>query len=362
MTDPVKPPTLSTSEAGASQQQGSEPHDLQRREEALAEREIEMALSEAQLRGQEAHVAALGTALSTRGAWIDGQVDQIAAWASRAGVDAAHMLHGLGGGAATQEADLKRYVQRSETLLIGRAAMIATRAEVLQRRAEQLADRASELQAFEQAFVRAEVRLTARERLLREALSGLQRTASGDVAPKLEPTPAAADTRSLDAPRHRHAQTVSMSAAENDVLNAAVTHRKGSAPPVLDFSSNHIDWSAPTKPLVDGRTRPSAQVAAVEAAALTGTLHLAGHALTRSAVEVDRTSQVVLASLDELVHLSGRVDLVSKNAHGEAQCFPVRVQLVMPGSDGVGSAVVLSAGTWSAADFDDFEAVLALLP
>ena len=193
MTDTVKPSSLSTSEAGTSQQQGSEPHDLQRREETLAEREIEMALSEAQLRGQEAHVAALGAALSTRGAWIDGQVDQIAAWASRAGVDAAHMLHGLGGGAATQEADLKRYVQRSETLLIGRAAMIATRAEVLQRRVEQLADRASELQAFEQAFVRAEVRLTARERLLREALSELQRTASGDVAPKLEPTPAAAE-------------------------------------------------------------------------------------------------------------------------------------------------------------------------
>ena len=351
---------------------GPEPLELQLGEEALAAREIEMALSEAQLRGQEAHVAALGPALQARGAWIDSQVDQIATWAARAGVDAADILHGLGGGAAKEEADLKRYVRRSETLLIGRAAMIATRAEVVERRAEQLIDREQELQAFEQAFVRAEVRLTARERLLREAISRLQVSARGDVAPPFEPTQTAPEPRVASPASHRHAATVSMSAVENQTLDAAVEGRPESAPPVLDFSADHV-WGAgakskltprfaPSSPSSPPSSPPSVIIAPAANAASPGELHLAGYVLRRSAVEVDRTNGVVLASLAEPVSLSGRVDFVGTNGRGETQCFTVRVQLVMPGNDGVGSAVVLSATGWSALDFDNFEAVLASLP
>ena len=77
---------------------------------------------------------------------------------------------------------------------------------------------------------------------------------------------------------------------------------------------------------------------------------------------MDRTSGVVLASLAEPVNLAGRVDFVGSNGRGESQCLSARVQLVMPGNDGVGSAVVLSTAGWSAADFANFEAVLASLP
>ena len=107
---------------------------------------------------------------------------------------------------------------------------------------------------------------------------------------------------------------------------------------------------------------PSDATAAAATATSRGELNLAGHDLRRSAVEVDRANGVVLASLAEPVSLSGRVDLVGKNGRGEAQCFTVRVQLVMPGNDGVGSAVVLSAAGWSVLDFDNFEAVLVSLP
>ncbi len=317
-----------------------DPLELQGREERLADREIEMALSEAQLRGQEAHVGALGRALETRGGWIDAQVARLSRWAMAAGVDADAVLRGLGGGAAMEEADLDRYVRRSETLLLGRAAVIATRAEVLSRRQEQLAERARELEAFEQAFVRAEVRLTARERLLRDAIAQLQRSATGDAEtmPDLEPAPRRASPATPPGrARHRHAPTVTMTVGEGAALDASLTQSPGEAPPVLDFDAA---WQAP---------------------APRGTLTLAGHALRRSAVEIDRSSRVVLASLDESVQLSGRIDLVGRDAQGEARCFPVRVQLVMPGSEGRGSAVVLSAAQWSDTDFDGFAQVLAAL-
>ncbi|MCO4760020.1 MAG: hypothetical protein KC502_00830 [Myxococcales bacterium] len=320
-----------------------EPQFLKNSEELLASREIDMALAEAQLRGQEAHVAALGSALSARGEWIDGQVAKLASWAARAVVDADDALHGLGGGAATQEADLERYVRRSETLMLGRVAMIATRSEVLERRAAQLKDREKELQAFEQAFVRAEVRLTARERLLRQAIAQLQSSASG--APSIDPAPAASDI----APQasHRHSPTVSMSPEENAIFEGSAGGE--SSPPVLDFGGAWPSPKAAGADLADAQAVPGGQ------------LTLAGYALRRSAVEVDRSSRVVLASLDQKVKLSGRVDLVGKDARGEAHCFPVRVQLVMPGNDGNGSAVVLSAAQWSASDFAGFEDVLASL-
>lgn len=220
---------------------------LRRQEETLANAEIELALRDARVRGRESQLAVQLRLLNERAQWIETRVADVRAWVDRGDVDKvaqgdlAELLRGLGDGAALQEADLNRYVSRSETLMVARAAMAAQRADVLQRRTEQLDDRDKEVSDCEEAAVRAEVRLAARERMVIEAIQRLEQLVGT----------AGADEELNRIGRAKFAQTVTMTRRENLVQDRKTSARRtsatGKAPPVLDMSVPVTAGSEPPK-------------------------------------------------------------------------------------------------------------------
>lgn len=175
--------------------------------------------------------------LSERAEWIEARVREMADWTQQQQLMAeqkstvASVMRGLGDGAAAKEADLDGYVLRSKTLLVARAAMAAERAEMLRRREAQLDDRDGEVGDCEDAMVRAEVRIAARERLVIEAIQKVEQIVGGlgqsDVDHTLR--------------RAKFAQTVTMTHVEAVRQDEAMrtsrkTRKASSAPPVLDLN------------------------------------------------------------------------------------------------------------------------------
>ena len=323
---------------------------LQQREQDLATAEIELALADAGLRGREATVSAQRSGLEHRARWIDQRVRQLQSWAAAAGVDAAEELVGLGDGAALREADVEAYVDRSKTLLVSRAATLAAREEMLEVRRCQIEGREAEVEALEQAFIRAEVRLTARERLLVAATGSLEQMAAQPQADA--ETAAAVPAVLLKTPSHiRHAPTVTMTAAEaseqgDDDLIQSRTVAGKPAPPVLELGMH------------SRRASGARRGAAVE---VLPRLTLADRALHKGQVELDRDGRIILVSLSSEDRLPPEVDFVYFGADGEVSHLEVKLKLLMPTAGGRGSAAVLSAAAWSDHDFDLFEKRLASL-
>ncbi|GEM_PF-2820030 len=220
---------------------------LRQREEQLANGEIELALRDARVRGREGRLATQRDALNERASWIEEQVSSLRKWSGAQHLeddelrDVLEILRGLGDGAAHEEADLDGYVARSETLMVARVAMAAQRAEVLQRRQTQLDERAREVSALEEAIVRADVRIAARERMLIEAIQKIEQVAGGS-----EPAKSNGPTATK---RRAHTRTVTMSDEEAARADAEVAkllntkRRVNSAPPILD-----IGFDEPAKP------------------------------------------------------------------------------------------------------------------
>lgn len=324
---------------------------LQQREQDLATAEIELALADAGLRGREATVSAQRSGLEQRARWIDERVSKLQSWAATAGVDAAEHLVGLGDGAALREADVEAYVDRSKTLLVSRAATLAAREEMLKVRRCQIEGREAEVEALEQAFIRAEVRLTARERLLVAATGRLERMvaqpeADAEIAAAVPSIP-------LKTPRHiRHAPTVTMTAAEaaeqdvDDLVQSRTVSGKP-APPVLELGP------------------PARRPSGVRRKAMDDTLPkltLADRTLCKTQVELDRDGRIILVSLSSEDRLPPEVDFVYFDVDGEVSHLEVKLKLLMPTAGGRGSAAVLSAAAWSEQEFDLFERRLVSLP
>lgn len=324
---------------------------LQHREQDLATAEIELALADAGLRGREATVSAQRSGLEQRARWIDQRVQHLHNWAAAVGVDAGDELLGLGDGAALREADVEAYVDRSETLLVSRAATLAAREEMLKVRRCQIEGREAEVEALEQAFIRAEVRLTARERLLVAATGSLERMAA---EPKADAEVAAAvPAILLRTPRHiRHAPTVTMTAAEaadqgdDDRIQSRTVAGKP-APPVLELGMH--------------ARRPSGQRRSAGLDELPR-LTLADRTLAKGQVELDRDGRIILVSLSSDDRLPPEADFVYFGIDGEVSHLEVKLKLLMPTAGGRGSAAVLSAAAWSELEFDLFERRLASLP
>jgi hypothetical protein len=161
------------------------PKSLRRQEEELANREIELALRDARVRGRESQMAGQMDLLGERAQWIEDRVSEMSRWVDdtsddeQGALEMKKLLRGLGDGAARKEADLNGYVSRSKTLMVARAAIAAQRFDVLQRREEQLDDRDAEVGTCEEAVVRAEVRIAARERMVIEAIQRLEQMIGG---------------------------------------------------------------------------------------------------------------------------------------------------------------------------------------
>lgn len=331
----------------------SEPtlEQLQQHEQELTTAEMELALADAGLRGREATVSAQRSGLEERARWIDDRVKQLHRWATTAGIDAGDELVGLGDGAALREADVEAYVDRSKTLLVSRAATLAARQEMLQIRRRQLEGREAEVEALEQAFIRAEVRLTARERLLVGAAGRLEEMVSRPQANAQ--AAAAVPAIARQTPGHiRHAETVTMTAAEAAELDpegtiSSLTARGKPAPPVLELEA--------------GRRRPAGQ-RRISDRDILPRLTLADRSLRKDQVEVDRDGLIILVSLLGDERLPREVDLVYFDDEGEVSHLEVQLKLLMPAAGGRGSAAVLSAATWTSADLDLFERRLTSLP
>lgn len=246
--------------------------ELQRREEELAADDFDIAFEDARLRSREASLLAQRQILAERAQRLDNRVALLERSARAHAVDTTEVLQGLGGGAALEEADVEGYVQRSGTLRLGRAAMITLRAELAARRRAHLVARSEELETYEQAFDRADVRLTARERLILAAARQIEQTLLATGAPAEAARqgvddddatqPAGNDAEEgnrvlTDQWRQfellRHVETVTMAAREIDARTATdrvpqvfrrSRERSGSlAPPTLDTS---IFTSVPT--------------------------------------------------------------------------------------------------------------------
>ncbi len=154
---------------------------LEAREALVDESEIDLSFQEAQLRGRERLIGAQREALTQRAGWLDERERRLLR--SQDGAPTrAPPLTGLGEGRALQDADVEGYVARSATLHLGRVAMLAAREEMLMRRKALLRARREELEAYEEAFTRAEVRLGARERLVAQTTVQLQRSIAAEAA------------------------------------------------------------------------------------------------------------------------------------------------------------------------------------
>mgnify|MGYP007046915246 CR=1 FL=1 len=216
--------------------------ELQEREEQLAAAEFELAFADAELRAREAGLQGQRLVLSQRAQWLDQRVEHLERSATKRALDTSVMLQGLGKGAALEDADVDGYVKRSATLHLGRAAMVAMRAELATRRREHLDARADELETYEQAFDRADVRLTARERLVLAAVREIEKALLGegepgstanesnDEASKTVSEPAAKTSSAGDRVLNdqwrqfellRHAETITMDSREVEVRAAA---------------------------------------------------------------------------------------------------------------------------------------------
>ncbi len=332
----------------------SEPslEELQGQEQQLAAEEMDLSLTDAALRGREATVSAQRSGLERRALWIDNQVERLNRWAVESGVDVGDELVGLGDGAALREADVEAYVDRSKTLLVSRQATLAARREMLKVRQGQLSGRQSEVEELEQAFIRAEVRLIARERMLMAATVRLGRSAA-EARPGEEDAAARPVLLPTIASHIRHAVTVTMTADEmdDDELPSPVTPRTASgkpAPPVLSVTS--------------GGTRQGSGVRRDVTRLQLPRLTLADRPLRRSQVEVDRDGGVILVSLRTEEQLPDEVDFVYLDENEEASHLEVVLKMLMPTAGGTGNAVVLSTQDWQAGDFKDFEKMLASLP
>lgn len=314
------------------------PVELTRREEALAESELEAALIDARLRGREAGLEAQRQALEARAGWIEGVAGTLERF--RADHDASTQsehLHGLGAGQARQEADLDAYVRRSSTLMLARAAMIATREELLARRRAQQRGRGREIDELEAALVRVEVRLAARERLLLAAVREQEALAAqlGTDAPPLPPRPGTV----IEVP-HRPAPTEPMTVAESMQLdaNAIRVARRASgahhASPVLDV-----------------------QPAALPPASL----FIGREALVRGDLEIDPKGRTVLASLFAPPSIGATLELRGQDPSAGPLALPAVVRRVIPGGDGGPSAVILAPTGWGQADWQRLDALLRQL-
>ena len=153
---------------------------LEAREALTDESEIDLSFHEAQLRGRERLIGAQREALTQRAAWLDERERRLVR-ANDGAPSRTHPLSGLGDGRALQDADVEGYVARSATLHLGRVALLAAREEMLARRKALLRSRREELEAYEEAFTRAEVRLAARERLVAQSTVQLQRSIAAEA-------------------------------------------------------------------------------------------------------------------------------------------------------------------------------------
>ncbi len=272
---------------------------LQQREAQLDELELDLALEDAQLRGQEGLLAAQRQALTERAARLDHREQQLLARASELAKQT--QLAGLGGGQALGDSDVEGLVAKSQTLHLGREALLAARHEMLQRRSQLVARRRNELLNYEAGFGRAELRLAARERLVAEATAALLRDLAGSVA--------TAQTLALP-PSSAHSRTTRA--------------RRTPAPAQLP----------------------------------TGTLSLHGLPLGRSQVEYDRDGATLLISFAGAVpHLPEAAELLWRGEAGSERRFAVRVRRVMASPTG-GAAAVLHPHEWSATDREAFGLLL----
>lgn len=157
----------------------SELGGMESREALLDEAEIDLAFHEAQLRSRERMLSAQREDLTQRASWLDNRERRLVRSDFMGQQPAA--LTGLGEGRALQDADVEGYVARSATLHLGRVALLAAREEMLTRRKAMVKARREELESYEEAFAKAELRLSARERLVAHAAVQLQRGLAGDA-------------------------------------------------------------------------------------------------------------------------------------------------------------------------------------
>jgi hypothetical protein len=170
---------------------------MESREALLDEAEIDLAFLEAQLRSRERMLSAQREGLTQRASWLDNRERRLVRNDLVGQQPAA--LTGLGEGRALQDADVEGYVARSATLHLGRVALLAAREEMLTRRKAMVKARREELESYEEAFAKAELRLSARERLVAHAAVQLQRELAGDAP--LPPSNAKAPPAQAGTPR-----------------------------------------------------------------------------------------------------------------------------------------------------------------
>lgn len=318
--------------------------ELAAREEAVTEAEIDAALADARLRGREAGLEAQRSTLLARAGWIDSVAASLERWTEGADVSDGGALHGLGGGAAREEADLDTYVRRSATLLLARSAMIATREELLARRRGQQESRAREIDSLEAAMVRVEVRIAARERLLLAAVRSLESQVAASGKPPLPSLPARPQVRS----------------------GVTAPIRPSDIPKDIDVPSRRTSGSrliAPALELDDAS--PALRAAALSAGLevpppVPVRLRLGNAPLQRGKIELDAASKTLLASVDAAPTVGA---LVALQSEGDADPLVLAavVRRVLPAGDGGGAAVVLAPHGWSGEDWRRLEAVVAAL-
>lgn len=176
----------------------SELGGMESREALLDEAEIDLAFHEAQLRSRERMLSAQREDLTQRASWLDNRERRLVRNELMGEQPAA--LTGLGEGRALQDADVEGYVARSATLHLGRVALLAAREEMLTRRKAMVKARREELESYEEAFAKAELRLSARERLVAQAAVQLQRELAGE-APQAPNNAKALQAAQAGAPR-----------------------------------------------------------------------------------------------------------------------------------------------------------------
>lgn len=178
-------------------EQHNDPGGMESREALLDEAEIDLAFHEAQLRSRERMLSAQREDLTQRASWLDNRERRLVRNELMGDQPAA--LTGLGEGRALQDADVEGYVARSATLHLGRVALLAAREEMLTRRKAMVKARRDELESYEEAFAKAELRLSARERLVAQAAVQLQRELAGNAP--LQPSNAKPLQAQAGAPR-----------------------------------------------------------------------------------------------------------------------------------------------------------------
>ena len=316
--------------------------DLAAREEAVTEAEIDAALADARLRGREAGLEAQRATLLARASWVDSVAASLERWSEGASVSDGGALHGLGGGAAREEADLDSYVRRSATLLLARSAMIATREELLARRRGQHESRAREIDSLEAALVRVEVRMAARERMLLAAVRTLESQVAAGGQPALPSLP--------PRPQVRSGITAPISASD--------------IPRDVDVPTRRTSGSRLVAPALDlDDASPALRAAALSAGLdmpppVPVRLRLGNAPLQRGKIELDAASKTLLASVESAPTVGA---LIALQSEGDADPLVLAavVRRVLPAGDGGGAAVVLAPHGWSGDDWRRLEAVVA---